>query len=102
MNSAVKTKIKDAPEEISSKDVIAPSSSQWDQVFDSYEKYIDQCAKLYKKAQAGDMSAMTEYASMLEKANDLSSKLDNAKSEMSADQMARFTKLQSKLISAVQ
>lgn len=78
------------------------SSSDWDQVLDSYEKYIDQYAKLYKKAQAGDMSAMTEYASMLEKANDLSSKLNGAKSDMSAAQIARFTKLQSKLISAVQ
>lgn len=98
----VKTKIKDAPEKISSKDVIAPSSYEWDKVLDSYEKYIDQYAKLYKKAQAGDMSAMTEYASMLEKANDLSSKLNGAKSDMSAAQMARFTKLQSKLVSAVQ
>lgn len=78
------------------------SSSEWDQILDSYEKYIDQYAKLYKKAQAGDMSAMTEYASMLEKANDLSSKLNGAKSDMSTAQIARFTKLQSKLISAVQ
>lgn len=78
------------------------SASEWDKVLDSYEKYIDQYAKLYKKAQAGDMSAMTEYASMLEKANDLSSKLNGAKSEMSVAQIARFTKLQSKLISAVQ
>lgn len=78
------------------------SSSEWDQVLDSYEKYIDQYAKLYKKAQAGDMSAMTEYASMLEEANDLSSKLNGAKSDMSTAQIARFTKLQSKLISAVQ
>lgn len=77
-------------------------SSEWDKVLDSYEKYIDQYAKLYKKAQAGDMSAMTEYTSMLEKANDLSSKLNGAKSDMSAAQIARFTKLQSKLISAVQ
>lgn len=78
------------------------SSSEWDNVLDSYEKYIDQYVKLYKKAQAGDMSAMTEYASMLEKANDLSSKLNGAKSNMSTAQIARFTKLQSKLISAVQ
>lgn len=78
------------------------SSSEWDNVLDSYEKYIDQYVKLYKKAQAGDMSAMTEYASMLEKANDLSSKLNGAKSNMSTAQISRFTKLQSKLISAVQ
>lgn len=63
------------------------SSSEWDQVLDSYEKYIDQYAKLYKKAQSGDMSAMTEYASMLEKANDISSKLNGAKSDMSAAQI---------------
>ncbi|WP_134435605.1 DUF6591 domain-containing protein [Dysgonomonas capnocytophagoides] len=97
----VKTKKKEIPKELSP-DSNKTSSSEWDKVLDSYEKYIDQYAKLYKKAQAGDMSAMTEYASMLEKANDLSSKLNGAKSDMSAAQIARFTKLQAKLISAVQ
>lgn len=97
----VKTKKKDNLKEVFTQSDIS-SSAEWDNVLDSYEKYIDQYAKLYKKAQAGDMSAMTEYASMLEKANDLSSKLNGAKSDMSAAQIARFTKLQSKLISAVQ
>ena len=51
------------------------SSENWDAVLDSYESYIDQYIALYKKAQAGDMSAMSEYATFMEKAAELSEKL---------------------------
>ena len=73
------------------------SSENWDAVLDSYESYIDQYIALYKKAQAGDMSAMSEYATFMEKAAELSEKLSNAKSDMSSAQMSRFVKLQAKL-----
>ena len=73
------------------------SSENWDAVLDSYESYIDQYIALYKKAQAGDMSAMSEYATFMEKAAELSEKLSNAKSDMSSAQISRFVKLQAKL-----
>lgn len=73
------------------------SSENWDAVLDSYESYIDQYIALYKKAQAGDMSAMSEYATFMEKAAELSEKLSKAKSDMSSAQMSRFVKLQAKL-----
>lgn len=81
----------------------ATKSSEWDEVLDDYEKYIDQYIKLYKKATAGDMSAMTEYASMLEKAESLENKLKKAKNgTLTASQISRMAKIQNKMISAIQ
>ena len=76
------------------------SNEDWDKVLKSYENYIDQYIKLMKKAQKGDMSVMTEYAEMMEKANDLSKKMNNAGDDLSASQMSKFMKLQTKLASA--
>ncbi len=73
------------------------SNNEWDAVLDSYESCIDKYIALYKKAQAGDMSAMSEYVSFMEKATELSEKLGNAKNDMSSAQMSRFVKLQAKL-----
>lgn len=88
----------------SSSDETEASSSEnnedWDAVLTSYESYIDQYIKLMKKAKNGDTSAMTEYASMMEKATDLSEKMQNAGDELSTSQMKKFMKLQTKLASA--
>lgn len=78
-----------------------PTSDNWDKLLDSYEKYLDQYVKLYKKAQTGDMSALTEYTSMLEKAESLSKQLEKAKGDLSAKQMNRFIKLQTKLTEGI-
>lgn len=75
-------------------------SSDWDKVLSEYESFVDSYVKLIKKAQSGDVSALTESAEILTKANALSSKLSNAKGEMSASQAAKFVKLQSKIATA--
>lgn len=78
----------------------APSSSQsnnWDALLDEYEDYMTQAVKMAKKAQSGDMSAMTEYASLLEKAESLQKKLENAENDMTAAQVARLNKIAAKL-----
>lgn len=76
------------------------SSNNWDSTLDEYEKYIDNYIKLYKKAQNGDTSALTEYASLLEKAQSLSEKLSNAQGDLTPTQASRFIKLQQKLANA--
>jgi len=73
----------------------------WDALLVSYEKYIDQYITLFKKANAGDISAMSEYPSMMAKANDLQEKLINASDDMSIAQMNKFTKLQTKMLNAI-
>ena len=71
-----------------------------DEYLKSYEEYVDQYIKLMKKAKDGDVSAMTEHAEYMEKATDLSEKMEKAESEMSSAQMAKFLKIQAKLTQA--
>ena len=71
-----------------------------DEYLKSYEEYVDQYIKLMKKAKDGDVSAMTEYAEYMEKATNLSEKMEKAESEMSSAQMAKFLKIQTKLTQA--
>ncbi|WP_320052640.1 DUF6591 domain-containing protein [uncultured Acetobacteroides sp.] len=76
------------------------SSENWDDVLNSYEEYIDQYIKLMKKANTGDMSAVSEYPAMMDKANELGEKLQNASTTLTSEQMSRFAKLQTKLTNA--
>jgi hypothetical protein len=76
------------------------NSSNWDKVLGDYDKFADQYIKLFKKAQAGDMSALSEYSSVLEKAEKLSSQLENAGSDLTSAQLAKFTKIQTKIANA--
>lgn len=76
-------------------------SNNWDSVLDEYEKFVDQYIKLYKKAQSGDMSALTEYVSMLEKAESLQNKLENSKSDLTPAQVTRLNKIISKMTQAL-
>ena len=77
-------------------------STNWDELLDSYEKYVDKYIALLKKAKNGDASAMSEYASMLEQAQDLNEKLQNAKGEMSSAQLARYNRITQKMAKAAQ
>ena len=76
------------------------NSTNWDKVLDEYESYVNQYIVLMKKAQNGDMSAMNEYAKMLEKAQSFADKLENADDAMTPAQMARYTKITAKMTQA--
>lgn len=76
------------------------TSTNWDEVLDEYEKYVDSYIKLVNKANKGDLDALSEYASMLEKAESFSGKLDNADDEMTAKQLARYEKITLKMSKA--
>lgn len=75
-------------------------SEDWDKALDDYEAYVDSYIKLLKKAQAGDMSAMTEYLTCLEKAEAFGKKFDNAKGSMSTKQIKRYTDITMKITTA--
>ncbi len=77
-------------------------SEDWDSFLDDYEEYIDSYIKMAKKAQAGDVSAVAEYADCLEKAQSMDKKLENAEAELSESQLKRFMAIQTKLLSAIQ
>lgn len=74
--------------------------SDWDKILDDYEEFVNKYIKLAKKAQNGDMSAITEYAKILEKAQSLSEKLEKAKSDLTVKQANRYAKISLKMLEA--
>ena len=91
-----------AEEVVAEESVSASSGSEdWDKILDEYEKFVDKSITYAKKAQAGDVSAMTEYASLLESAESLQKKLENAGSNLSAAQAARLNKIAAKMANAM-
>ena len=72
----------------------------WDATLDSYEKYVNDYISLMKKAKKGDMDALSEYPSILENAQKLSEKLQNAKGSMSSSQLSRYVKITNKMTQA--
>ena len=89
----------DEDESISSS---STSSKDWDSMLDSYEEYVDKYIVLAKKAAKGDMSAMAEYAGLMQKAQELSDKINGAQGDMSASQWARYLKITTKMTKAAQ
>ena len=77
-------------------------SEDFDAVLESYEEYVDQYIVLMKKAAKGDMSAMSEYPTLMEKAQELGEKMENAKGDMSASQLAKYQKITMKMAEAAQ
>lgn len=55
-----------------------------------------------KKAANGDMDALSEYPSFMEKAEELSNKMENAQGEMSPSQWARYNEISMKMMQAAQ
>lgn len=72
----------------------------WDAILDSYEEYVNNYISLLKKAKDGDMDALSEYPSILENAQELSEKLQNAKGSMSSSQMSRYAKITTNMTKA--
>lgn len=78
------------------------SSQDWDAMLDSYEEYVDNYISLLKKAANGDKSAMAEYPALMKKAQEFSNEMKNAQGSMSASQLARYTKISTKMLKAAQ
>lgn len=76
------------------------SDNDIDELLSSYESYVTKYVSIAKKAKAGDMSALTEYASLAEEAQDLNEKLNNVKSQMTSSQAAKFAKIAQKAATA--
>ncbi len=77
-------------------------STDFDEWLTEYENYVNKYISLLKKAKAGDMEAMSEYASMMESAQELSSKIGNVSSDLTASQVARYQRINNKLMKAAQ
>lgn len=78
------------------------SSKNWDDILNSYEQYVDKYISCMKKVANGDMAAMSEYQSLLEKAEEFGDQLDSAQSDMTSAQLSRYMKITQKMMSAAQ
>jgi hypothetical protein len=83
-------------------DMSSTGSEDWDELLESYEEYVDKYISYLKKASNGDMDALSEYPALLEKAQEFSENMKNARSDMSTSQWARYNKITSKMLKAAQ
>lgn len=75
-------------------------SNDWDSILDEYEEFVDDYIATLKKAASGDMDAIQESSSLMEKAESLSNRLENAKADLTSAQQSRFLKIQNKMVNA--
>lgn len=87
-------------EETTATEEPAKDSAKWDELLDEYENYCNKTIEFAKKAKSGDMSAMTEYASLVESASKLQEELNDAKNDLTPAQAARLSKIASKFATA--
>lgn len=92
--------IPDDSEELASDE--SSENEDWDALLDSYEDYVDSYISLLKKANAGDLSALSEYPNFFQKAQDLGEKMSNASSDLSASQLNRYNRINQKMLNAAQ
>ena len=55
-----------------------------------------------KKVKAGDTSAMSEYPEIMEEAQELGDKIQNATGELTASQVAKYQRITNKMMKAAQ
>lgn len=77
-------------------------SADWNEILDSYERYADKYVSLTKKIINDDMSVLTDFYSLAEKAEDLDKKLSKAQNQLSSSQWSRYLKITQKISEAVQ
>ena len=85
-------------------DDIETGSENWDEILDAYERYVNKLIPYTEKVANGDMSAMSDYANLMQEAERFSKKIQKGKVSgmMSASQMERFQRIQNKLLQASQ
>lgn len=92
-------KVMELPSASSATESSSSSSSDWDEILDDYEKFINHYVAVLKKANQGDMNAMSESAELMEEYMEFVEKLDAASDEMTAAQVARYSKITMKVSS---
>jgi len=78
------------------------SDGNLDDLLDSFESYVDKYISLMRKARNGDASALSEYPDMLEEAQSLSEKIQNASGQLNASQLEKYQRINNKMLKAAQ
>ena len=90
----------DDEEDDDSSDDSSSTTTDWDAILDELENYVDKTITVCNKVNNGDMSAMSEYSSLIQSSQELSSKLAQGQGSMTAAQVARYTKISTKMANA--
>lgn len=79
-------------------------SEDYDKMLDDYDEYVTEYVSFYKKAMKGDQSALAEYPAMMEKAAKLQESMQQAQgnNQLSVKQITRMSKIQTKMLQAMQ
>lgn len=94
--TATDTDVDESTSDADTGEDVAEGDSDYDALLDSYEEFVDEYIALLKKANNGDMDAVSQYASCMQKAQELGEKLNKAQGTMSAAQWARYGKILNK------
>lgn len=100
-HDTIVTEVSNEPEVTMDESEQEIAANNWDDVLDEYEEYADKYINCIQKAQNGDMSAMSDLASLMETARDLGDELSNASDDLSNVQIARYTRITEKFTSAM-
>lgn len=73
-------------------------TAKFDKMLDEYEAYVTKYIDFAKRAKAGDMSIMTEYTSLMEKAEDFNKAMKEVENsnQVTPEQLERMLKIQTK------
>ena len=74
------------------------SGENWDELLDSYERYVDKLISCMRKIESGDMSMMEEYYRLLQESERLSNKMEKAKGMMTSSQQERYMRILKKMM----
>lgn len=81
---------------------VTAQATDWDTILKNYDSYVTKYIAAYKKAQAGDPTAMAEMAKLLKQAEKLQAQLEAASDDMTPEQMQKYMKITQKLANAMQ
>lgn len=81
-------------------DEASDGNNDWDSWLNSYDEFATKYITLLNKVQKGDPSAIADYVEYAEKAQSFADKMSSASGALSASQLAKFNRIQQKILKA--
>ena len=75
----------------------AASGANYDQIINEYSAMIDQMIEMNKKIEAGDMSAMNNYQSLMQKSAKITQDIQNVQGQLTPEQLSKYEQLLTKI-----
>ncbi len=85
----------------SSRSSNSAGSAEWDDILNEYDNYATEYISLARKANSGNITALSEAMEILESANALNKKIERNKGSLSSSQRSRFLRITSNIGDAI-